>query len=89
MPLFEKDPDATSSYQFDWTAWLAGDTISTSAWAELPSDLTVVSTANTTLTATIVVSGGTPGRTYRLRNRITTASALIQDQTAELLVLDQ
>ena len=89
MALFEKDPNATSSYQFDWTAWLAGDTIASSSWAQLPTDMTVVSTANTTLTTTIVVSGGTPGRTYRLRNRITTATNLIQDQTAELLVLDQ
>lgn len=86
--IFEKDPNATSSYQFDWTAWLAGDTISGSAWAPLPSDLTVVSTANTTLTTTIVLSGGTPGRIYRMRNRITTAAGLSEDQTAELVIVD-
>lgn len=86
--IFEKDPNATGSYLFDWTAWLAGDTISVSAWAPLPSDLTVTSSSNTTLTTMIVLSGGTPGRTYRMRNRITTAAGLIEDQTAELIIVD-
>ena len=86
--IFEKDPNATLDYVFDWTAWLAGDTISTSTWAPLPSDLTSVSTSNTTLTTTIFVSGGTPGRTYRLRNRITTAGGRTDDQTAELVILE-
>jgi hypothetical protein len=86
--IFEKDINATSSYQFDWTAWLAGDTISTSAWAPLPSDLTVVSSSNTTTTASIVLSGGIAGRTYRMRNRITTAAGLIEDQTAELVIIE-
>ena len=86
--IFEKDPNATLDFVFDWTAWLAGDTISTSAWAPLPSDLTAASTSNTTLTATIFVSGGTPGRTYRLRNRIVTAGGRTEDQTAELVILE-
>ncbi len=86
--IFEKDPNSTMSYQFDWTAWLAGDTISVSAWAPLPADLTVVSSSNTTLTTTIVLSGGIAGRTYRMRNRITTAAGLIEDETAELVIVD-
>lgn len=29
---FTKDPHAVLDYTVDWTRWLAGDTIATSAW---------------------------------------------------------
>lgn len=86
--IFEKDPNVTSSFSIDWSAWLAGDTISASTFTELPSDLTLVSSSFTNTVATFVLSGGTPGRTYRIKNHITTATSLTEDQTVEVVIVD-
>ena len=32
MTTFLKDPDAVLDYSVDWSKWLAGDQIQTSAW---------------------------------------------------------
>lgn len=82
--MFAKGPNEVLDYQWDWSAWLGTDTISTSTVAT-PTGLTEASEANTTTTATVWVSGGTLGTTYQLTNHIVTAGG----RTAERVILIQ
>ena len=71
-----KDPDAVLDYGIDWEPWLAGLTIVTSTWAidNAPdASLVIDSDSNNTTVASVVLSGGTIGQQYQVRNRITTA----------------
>lgn len=77
-----KDPDAVLDYQHDWSTWLGSDTISTSTW--IASGLTVDSDSNTTTTATVWLSGGTPGQVITITNRVVTAGGRAAD--AELVI---
>lgn len=86
-PDFSKDPDDTEDYVFNWADRLEGDTIATSTFL-LPDGLTQVSTSNTTTTATIFVSGGTSGTSYRITNRVTTAGGRQWDKTLYIAVRD-
>lgn len=69
-----KDPDAVVPYAFDWSDWLGAATISTSAW-EVPVGLTEDSDSATTTVATVVLSGGTAGAEYVVRNTVTTSDS--------------
>lgn len=80
-----KDPDAVLDYSVDWTDWLDGDTISTSAWT-VPSGITQTSASTTTLITTIWLSGGSGGRTYEIKNRIVTAAGRTEERTIRLPV---
>lgn len=88
QPDYTKDPDETIDYVFNWKPELDGDTISTSSFV-LPDGLTSVSTSNTTTTATIFVSGGSEGSTYRITNRIVTAGGRTRDRTIYVLVIEK
>lgn len=81
----EKDPDETIDFAFNWAAFLGTDTIATATFS-LPDGLTQVSTSNTTKTATIFVSGGTAGYSYRITCRITTAGGRTKDKTIRIKV---
>lgn len=87
-PDFVKDPDSTEDYPFVWAGELDGDTISSSTFV-LPDGLTQVSTSNTTTMATIFVSGGTDGQTYRITNRIVTAGGRTWDKTIRIQVSEK
>lgn len=80
-----KDPDETLDYQIDWSTTLGTDTISTSVWT-VPVGITEASSANTTTTATIFLSGGTDGTRYDLTNTITTAGGLTHEYVASVFV---
>jgi len=80
-----KDPDEVLDYQIDWTARLAGDTISTSDW-DVEAGITMDSESNTDTTATIWISGGTVGETYTFTNHIVTAGARSMDQSVRLRI---
>lgn len=71
-----QDPADSRNYAINWTAWLTSqnnDTITgVPAWSG--GGLTIVSSANTTTTATAKVSGGTAGRAYTVSNTIVTAA---------------
>ena len=71
---FNKDPDSIENFTVDWTQALDGDTIATSSWI-VPSGVTQVAASNTTVLATIKLSGGTLGNTYAVINRITTTTS--------------
>lgn len=87
-PDFVKDQNSTEDFPFNWAPELDGDTIATSAFS-LPDGLTSVSTANTTTTTTIFVSGGTCDSLYRITNRVTTAGGRTWDKTIRILVSAQ
>jgi hypothetical protein len=74
---FSKGPNAKKDYTFDLTGWLdeVGETISSVAWT-VPGGITNVSTANTTKTATIFLSGGTDGQSYKITCKVTTATRI-------------
>lgn len=87
-PDYEKDPDSTEDYTFNWTGHLGADTISTSEFL-LPDGLTQVSVSNTDTQATIMVSGGTRGRMYRIVNRVTSSGGRQWDQTIRVIIREQ
>lgn len=68
-----KDPDEVLDYKLDWTDRLAGDTVATSVWAA-EAGITIDSNVFDDTSATVWVSGGTAGTTYRMTNTITTAA---------------
>lgn len=84
-----KDPDAVLDYQIDWSAWLAtGETISSSDWV-VQTGITENSASNTTTTATIWLSGGEAGVTYRVTNRIVTTANRTNDRSLYITVREQ
>jgi len=82
---FVKDPDAILDYTVDWSEWLDTDTIASSDW-EVPSGMSEQSSSNTTLTATVWLSGGTTDNTYAVVNRIVTAAGRTDDRTIYIRV---
>lgn len=76
FPWIQKDPNAALDYTVDWTDWLAtiSATISAVVWT-VPAGLTLASQANTTTTATVFLSGGTPGTDYDVSCKITPTGA--------------
>lgn len=79
----EQDPSDLIQYAIDWTSFLDGDTLATSAWT-VPSELTSSGTALSTTTTQIKISGGQSGKEYSVTNRITTT---VRGETAEETIL--
>ena len=81
------DPDAITDYVIDWTAWLDGDNIDTSAWAL--ENATEASAANTTKTATVFIQSAKAGKVVSMRNRITTTGGRTEDRTLRAKVREK
>lgn len=78
----KKDPNAVLDYTVDWTDWLTpvADVIVSVEW--VPSTgITVVSSSNTSTTATAFVSGGVVDADEFVTCRITTAGGRTDDRT--------
>lgn len=87
---FTKDPDAVLDYAIDWSAWLAGDQISSSQWIiGQGADLQVVTDTHTSSKATIWLSGGQAGTTYSVTNRIVTTGGRTDDRSISIKVEDR
>lgn len=89
MAEFTKTATGVLDYGFDWTTWLDGDTISTSVWAidnNDSSSLVIDSESETSAIATVVLSGGTLGRTYEVTNTITTTASFTSSRTLKLTI---
>lgn len=75
MSLYLKDPQARIDYAIDWgEAYLDGQIIADSEWAVTPDEDggAIVEVASFDLRRTAAtVSGGVPGRLYRIGNRVT------------------
>lgn len=97
MSRFVKTKRATSTlnYTFNWSiasngdeGWLEladGQNILTSVWTAI-TGITIVSSSNTTVLATVRVSGGTVGVTYKLINTITTNDVESLTDSRELYI---
>lgn len=85
---FVKDPAARLDYAVDWSAWLPeGDTVAAAEW--LPGGLTVDGTSLAGAVATVWLTGGTPGVTYRVTCRVTTTAGRIDDRTMRIFVAER
>jgi len=82
-----KDPDSVLDYQFDWSAWLDGDTIDTVEFL-VDTGITEDSRTSDNTTATIWLSGGTAGDAYSIVCRVTTAQGRVADRTMVLPVVE-
>lgn len=88
MTEFVKIDTAVLDYEEDWTAWLDGDTISTSSWAA-DSGITIDSDSNTTVKGIVWLSGGTVGESYDVTNTIVTAAGREDSRTIEITITDK
>lgn len=76
-----KDPDAVLEYTLDWDAWLAdADELSAIAFT-VPTGVTKDSEEFTSDTATVWLSGGTAGDSYKVTCHITTSAGREDDRT--------
>lgn len=75
LAYWEKDPSASKDYSVDWTEWLAGAAIVTSTWV-VEAGLTGADDWKDASSATIQLSAGTHGVTYRVTNTIIDNSAV-------------
>ena len=77
-----KDPDATLDFGVDWSEWLndVNDTIAVSEWVQ-SDQLSVTPVDSINGMNVCWVSGGIPGRAYKLTNRIRTVGGRVSDCT--------
>lgn len=84
-----KDPDATLDWAWDWSNWLAPSEVITSSLFILSPGITQVSASNTGSSATIWLSGGSPGQPYSVTNRVTTNQGRTDDRSITIRVKDR
>jgi hypothetical protein len=89
MRVWEKDPQATLDWAFDWSKWLASGEEISSATVTVDSGLTKASESNTTTKVTVWLTGGTLGATYKVACRITTNQGRIDERTIGIRVTDR
>jgi hypothetical protein len=87
--VFVKDDNAVLDYQFDWSLWLgAGETI-TASQIFVDSGLTLDSSSNTSSIVTIWLSGGVAGKSYKVKNRVTTSASRTEERTITVRVAER
>lgn len=83
LATYEKRPGASIILDFpiDWSDWLEGKTITSSAWAisGIDSNLTVSGSSNTDTETIVYLAGGTNGAEYEVKNTITTDTSSVAD----------
>lgn len=99
-----KGPAETLNYSVDWSRFLDGATIASVTWAitdatgtpvtivtppETVNGLTVIGYTNTNTVATIQLSAGTNGITYKLTCTIVFGSGLTASRTIQLPVREK
>lgn len=86
---FVKDPAAILDYFMDWTAWLAGDTLTDSLWTATGSTTVVLSAPAVVGTITSVwVEGGDAGELVDLTNHVVTAGGREDERLLRLILRD-
>ncbi len=83
-----KPPGAQLDYTANWDdGYLdTGENLSNSSWTIVPTGLTTVSDTFGNKTASIVISGGTHGVTYKLKNTVVTNNAPTRTDTRTIFV---
>jgi hypothetical protein len=89
MTTFIKDPDAVLDYSVDWSKWLAGDQIATSAWSVSDPALEAGVDSNTPTRTTVWLSGGVACQAYTVTNRITTSGGRTDERSFVIQVQDR
>ena len=89
MTTFIKDPDAVLDYSIEWSKWLAGDQIQTSAWSVSDPAIEAADDSNTATRTTVWLSGGVAGQSYTVTNRITTSGGRTDDRSFVVQVEDR
>jgi hypothetical protein len=89
MTTFIKDPDAVLDYSVDWSKWLAGDQIETSAWFISDPALQSADDSNTATRTAVWLSGGMAGLSYTVTNRVTTAGGRADERSFVIQVQDR
>lgn len=79
------DPDATSRYRWDWSAWLGDETIT--GHELLPVGIEVVSHTRDATTVTVRVRGAEPGS--QVTCRVTSSGGRIDDRTIRFAVAER
>jgi hypothetical protein len=83
--MFLKDPGGALDYSADWAALLApGVTLVASGWAVAPDEaggLVAGAATHTATTATVRLSGGIAGRSYRVVNRVTLSDGNVDERS--------
>ena len=90
----DKSPAAVLPYTLDYTAWISTDTIVTATWtvstiAGDSSALAIDSDSETTLKASVVLSGGSIGSIYTVSNTIVTAGGKTEKRSFRVVVEDR
>lgn len=70
--IFQKDPDATLDYTFDWSNWLEDGEAIASRNVTVENGITLDSSDFASPHITVWLSGGTAGETYDVTCEITT-----------------
>lgn len=88
---FTRDPRSRLPISADWSAWLAheGTSIQSSTWTTDAGGLTLETPATTATVASVIVSGGTTGTTYVVRNTITCANGVIDSRSLRVVCRDR
>lgn len=88
LTSFRKDPDAVLDYVWDWSSWLAGDTI-TSHTVTAADGITVDSSTVADGAVTVWLSGGVARTTYEVACRINTAGGRTDERTSKFYVQER
>ncbi len=90
MAIFLKDSAATIDYAVDWSAgYLAGQTITASAWAVTPAGVVVEASVIEAGKTVATLSGGKPGLLYQIANRVTFSDGRTDERMLVLRVEDR
>lgn len=86
-----KSPEAVLPYTLDYTSWLGSDTINTATWtvSTITADtsaLVIDSDSETTLKASVVLSGGSIGSIYTASNTIVTTGGKTEKRSFRVIV---
>ena len=87
LPTIDKDPDATLDYAWEWSDWLAGDSIS--SHTVTVSGVTKASDTRVGTKVTAWISGGTVGTPGLATCTITTAAGRIEQRSIAFRVLNR
>lgn len=89
MRTWDKDPNASLPWSFDWTDWLVADTITGVPVVTVDAGLTSGGQSNTTTKVFITLSGGTVGQSYKVSCKITTTAGLIDERSFLIRVTER
>ena len=89
MRTWEKDPAAVLDWAFDWSDWLGVAETITASTVTVDAGLTKDSATNTTTKATVWLSGGVVGTTYKVVNNVVTNQGRTDERTIAIRVTDR